>query len=596
MRVFLCIIVSYCLLSGATGQSYPFPLSSLANTSDSIVDQFLSNAVQINTSYSDSLIREFEQKLIHKGLNNRQKAAGLTIIGFLHVAKGDRDEAFLFYKKALPLVQDLDRQDIVYSIVHGSYGMYMAHYQVFDLAIPHLKEAIPGLAALNTGGSFKEDELYEAIIQSYYAIGRGDSAIIYQQKMVEAAKEKSDPVAISQALNDAGLFFTQVKEYERAFQYFNNALGILDTTERNQMFAYVNVLESRAHPTIRLGYFDKGIADLKYVYRVRKRQDEYHHALQALAYLIQYHIEESLLDQALNYVRDELDYFQSKDELNGRSATAYQAIAELYNQLGTPELAEPFLNTYNRFLVNELRRKGLLDSELRNNLNSYMTYRNQAYEQGLELERLEREKLSQDLRQNRMLTVLLSVLFILLLGMIYAIAKWRITQRQKTLEVQKKNNETLQLKNQNLHYELLLKEKDIRLIAADNKIRTSLKQKFLRQLKGLEKYRDNELQKELRLLIHAIDQTIDNQEQLSLLQENIDHINASFEHRLRETIDGISASEMKLCSLIKLGMSNQDIARILHKEDSTIRSYKYRLKKKAGLRSVSELERRIMEM
>ena len=43
-------------------------------------------------------------------------------------------------------------------------------------------------------------------------------------------------------------------------------------------------------------------------------------------------------------------------------------------------------------------------------------------------------------------------------------------------------------------------------------------------------------------------------------------------------------------------MSNQDIAKVLYKQDSTIRSYKYRLKKKAGLDSVKELERMVMEL
>jgi len=316
--------------------------------------------------------------------------------------------------------------------------------------------------------------------------------------------------------------------------------------------------------------------------------------MQALAYILNYYIQVGQADKAHQFVQSELPYFDLDARITKRNAPAYLALAELYEELGNKQAAQPYRNIYNQYLADKFEETDL--SKASYHLNAYMSYRNQVHEQGLQLERLEKENLSKELLSTRILLFFLGLISLLVAGLIYAIGKGRINKRQQSLELEQKNNETLQLKNQNLHYELQLKEQDIRRIAADNKIRTSLKRKFLQQLKKLSKFKDTELKKELRFLIREIEETIDNQEQLSLLQQKVETINASFEESIRERIAGVSAQEIKLCSLIKIGMSNQEIAKILYKQDSTIRSYKYRLKKKAGLDSVKELERMVMEL
>ncbi|MEM6700960.1 MAG: hypothetical protein AAF599_21340, partial [Bacteroidota bacterium] len=315
---------------------------------------------------------------------------------------------------------------------------------------------------------------------------------------------------------------------------------------------------------------------------------------QALAYIINYYLESGQISKAYQFVQNELSYFDLNAKITKRNAPAYLALANLYEVLGDKQAAKPYRNVYNQYLADQYEDSDL--SKASYHLNAYMSYRNQAHEQGLKLERLEKENLSKELLSTRILLFFLGLISLLVVGLIYTIGKGRINQRQQSLELEQKSNETLQLKNQNLQYELQLKEKDIKRIAADNKIRTSLKRKFLQQLKQLSKHPTEAIRKELRFLIREIEQTIDNQDQLSLLQQKIETINASFEQRIRERIEGVSAQEIKLCSLIKIGMSNQEIAKILYKQDSTIRSYKYRLKKKAGLDTVKELERMVMEM
>ena len=597
MKFVFAIGLIFGMLQGVVyAQQYPYPLSSLQDKDDALVNDMLKSADEDwTTPKGDSTIQWLKGIASSAAIGERERAVALAVIANIYCSKNGHDEAFPFHKKALPLVSDLPPSDIVYSVVHGGYGMYMANFEGFNEALPHLKAAIPGLALRNENGSFKENGLYEEIIKSYYAIGMPDSALVYQQRMVSVARRIGSANTVSQAYNDAAIYFTQAGDYKNALHYFQEGLHVLDTTHQDGLFNYVNLLESRAHPLIKTGQFEQAIADLKYVYQVRKRLGRYKHAMQSLAYLIQYYLDQNQPADALRYWQSEKAYFNTDKEINGRSAPIYLAVGNLYQALGDAEAAAPFVNIYNQFLLDKLREKGTLERD-RKNLNSYVAYRNAAYEQQLQLEKLETERLEQNLRKNRWLMVLLALLLVLFAVMVYSSHKLREMKREKKRELELKNAETLRLKNQNLEYKLLLKEKDLKRIAADNKIRTSQKKQFLKQLKKLDEFAENNLKKELEKLVHNIEHTIDSQNQLSTIQDNIENINASFEEQLRQEITGISAQEIKLCSLMKIGMSNQDIARVLNRENSTIRSYKFRLKNKAGLDSVKELEEKVMSM
>ncbi|MEM8526920.1 MAG: hypothetical protein AAGG68_19925 [Bacteroidota bacterium] len=591
---FLIVIV---LLSNRStkAQFYPYALVELDYPTDPLIEQIFKNTdVKFDAEDAQAMLHRLDSLISLPNLTKHQKAICLTVSGYILAERKEREEAFLFYKEALPLAEDLTENDLVYSVVHGNYGMYMAYYQLHDIALPHLKKAMPALAAANKGDSFKEKGLYEAIIRSYYAIEKVDSAIFYQEIMIEAVKRQGHKLLVSQVYNNAGWSCNNAKRSHKAIQYYNAALEWADTTTEMGLFYYVNALESRAHPFVDLGKFEQAIHDLKYAYEVRRRLERPRHAMQALAYIVNYYMEAGQTEKAYQFVQSELSYFDLNTKLASRGASAYLALADLYEKMGDQKAAQPYRNVYNQYLADKFNDTDL--SKASYHLNAYMSYRNQVHEQGLKLERLEKENLSKELLSTRILLFFLGLISLLVVGLIYAIGKWRISKRQQSLELEQKNNETLQLKNQNLHYELQLKEQDIKRIAADNKIRTSLKRKFLQQLKKLSKHPERELKRELRFLIREIEETIDNQDQLSLLQQKVETINASFEESIRAKIKGVSAQEIKLCSLIKIGMSNQEIAKILYKQDSTIRSYKYRLKKKAGLDSVKELERMVMEL
>ncbi|MDF1696945.1 MAG: hypothetical protein P1U56_13975 [Saprospiraceae bacterium] len=593
------LLVLYCILSSCTlfGQHYPYSLNVLHDDKDTFVNRLFKTMEARNVKTKEENQQTFEELqayLSSSDLNSRRRALCLSLSGYLLVELKERNQAFPFYRNALPLVKDFSKDDPVYSIVHGSYGMYMAYYDVHDIAIPHLKEAINGLSANNIKGSFREKVLYGAIINSFHDAGQLDSSMHYLDVMIKECKRKADDLIISQTYNNAGLFCHKVEDYSQAIRYFDSALKWADTSASEGLFHHVNAMESRSHSLVETGNMTQAISDLEFVYQNRKKLEIPKYSMQALAYLINYLVQAEREKEALIFVEKESSYFNQDQRLNQRNAPAYLAVANLYNSIGKEEDAQPYVNKYNQYLADLYQKVDLSKSS--SNLNAFMRYRHQAFEQNLKLEQLENEKLGKKLFTTRFLLILIGIGLSLLVGFVYAIGRWRVIQKEQKLALEQKTNEALQLKNENLAFELRYKEQDIRRIAADNKIRTELKRKFARQLKNLSNSNESDLKKELRYLIHDLNDTIENQDQLSELQQQIETINSSFEKHIQDRIQGISAMEVKMCSLIKIGMSNQEIAKILNKQNSTIRTYKVRLKTKAGMDSVRELEQMVREL
>ena len=137
-RIFLlqiCLTLATILLTNWSmlAQSYPYPLNQLNYSKDTLIEQiFIDSDLEHDPEIIQVMLDDLDSLLALENLSNKQKAICLSISGSLLIDKKERDEAFLFYKQALPLVEDISEDDLVYSVVHGSYGMYMAYYQVHD--------------------------------------------------------------------------------------------------------------------------------------------------------------------------------------------------------------------------------------------------------------------------------------------------------------------------------------------------------------------------------------------------------------------------------------------------------------------------------
>ena len=142
---------------------------------------------------------------------------------------------------------------------------------------------------------------------------------------------------------------------------------------------------------------------------------------------------------------------------------------------------------------------------------------------------------------------------------------------------------SLQREKLKLEIDLGTKEKDLSLLAANNRVRYNERKIFLSDLQELVKNKPESLPNKLRSLILNLVQKLDSEEKLMHKADNIQVLNAEFEYKLKSSFPQLSQSDIELCGYIKLNMSVKEVAEMKRTSEAAIKMARYRLKGKLQL-------------
>ena len=84
-------------------------------------------------------------------------------------------------------------------------------------------------------------------------------------------------------------------------------------------------------------------------------------------------------------------------------------------------------------------------------------------------------------------------------------------------------------------------------------------------------------------LLSGIDSSIDMQESWELFEQQFRLVHADFTERLAAACPDLSPTELKVCALVKIGLTTKEAARILNIEPRSVETYRGRIRKKLGL-------------
>ncbi len=192
---------------------------------------------------------------------------------------------------------------------------------------------------------------------------------------------------------------------------------------------------------------------------------------------------------------------------------------------------------------------------------------------------------------------LLLALLAIALVIIYVRLKDARRKREHQKQLMQAEQEILRLKNEKLGREI--KEKNAQLAAA--LLQTAHKNNSLsdlkRELAELSQHQNGgtERKRELRHLIRKIDTEIDSEDYWEQFQLNFDQVHQQFSARLHEQHPQLSLNDIRLCCLIKINMTNREIASIQNISVGAVEKSKYRLKKKLALDKEEDLNTYILD-
>ncbi len=127
------------------------------------------------------------------------------------------------------------------------------------------------------------------------------------------------------------------------------------------------------------------------------------------------------------------------------------------------------------------------------------------------------------------------------------------------------------------------KEGDLAMVISDNQLRHRFREDLLHDMISISKAENGSLRGKLNSYIHSLKLKLEVEDKLDYFQENIESINREFESRLKTKYPRLTETDIEICHLITLNLSNKQMAMFRNTTVGTIKVAKSRIKKKLGL-------------
>ena len=530
-----------------------------------------------------------EELLPLRDLVNSETASARSRINALndlavYYLEHEPDTALKYARMALDESRPLDYRRGAANANHYL-GKILYEHGAFSQALTHLFRSLETYQEI--GDREGEAEVHNVLGMLHYYTGQPDRSLEHYQQALQLVEEEGLIRERAITIGNIGHFYEKQADYERALRFQENALMIYDSIQDPEGLSIVygnlgSIYEDLENYPKARGYFTQA---LKYNHESQNKQLRAIH----LNNLGDTYRKQGAFDEAIRYTRESLELarefgYQHQEE------SALKDLATEYARLGDHRLAFAYLEEaqelyeqlYNEQNAQEIRRLQSL---------YYLAEKQQ------EIEILEQEKRIALITRNAFLG---GLLMLILLGGI-ALSRQRLKIR-KNRELHRAQQELIKIELDNVK----LSEQQLKsdLEANSNQLTNRAlhiiqKNKMLKDLKtGLDHLRQNNrsVDGSVSLLISKIDHNFNFDRDWEDFNQIFDRVHPEFYNRLNDKFPGLTASEIRLCALLRLNLDSKDTATILGISPDSLRINRYRLRKKLKMEKGSNLTTFIMNI
>lgn len=473
----------------------------------------------------------------------------------------------------------------------GNFQLGVAYEMLgdFEKALAHLQEARRIFQRtgdkLNLGFVFNE-------IGLVYSEQSGEEmlrkSMEYQRKFLQVARELENNKEIAGAMSNIAWLFASLKEYDSALKYNEEALRLrlIVKDKRSIGISYGN-----------LGYLHTQTGEFRkaeeYYRKTMKIYNEigYTWGIYEVYYdLAWLNIKQDKLDEAGNYMQ--LAYDLSL-ELNSKSLLkkTFSLMSDYYERTGDFKMALTSQKKYQAYVDStadeDIRRKlvqmqSLYDSEMKDQ----------------QIILLEQKNKVKQLWVNTLIIGSLIVVIVIAYALVVTISRRKkekeIFEIEKELHIKKEdlNKEKLEksvIKEKELQTELEYKSKQLTTHALNMMQKNKLLQDIQLDIDGLRKKTDSTHSQEFKRIQQMINLNLKSENDWELFRMYFEQVNKNFFNKLREINPSLTNYDLRLCALLKLNMNIKETASVLNVEPNSIKSARYRLRKKLNLQPEQDL-------
>lgn len=441
-------------------------------------------------------------------------------------------------------------------------------------------------------------------------------------KALKIREKLQDSFEIAKSYHNIGMIFRYQKEYDKSKSYFLKCIAIrkryLDSTQLATTYNmlgvvyyynkqndsamhyyklaknYYTTLEEKAKPNDNIatiyyttGKYEKAIALYEETIDVFKSTKDYNFISNTLMHLAKIHSDLGKYQEALSYMDEALDYAK-KQGATSKFPIIYQLRSHIYEQMGNYKYALGYFKTHKYYydsIFNVKNAKKITALELnyqfqKEKLADSLQFANEKREIQLKNE-------AKEARNRLYISLLLLVTSIVIILLV-------IVNNRRKLNRERFKKE--QLEKELLDEKLKLTTYQAKQLVADNKMRLLFKQEFLSKLKKVKKQPHGIDVSDFQSLISDLTNQIQTENKFDSIGDNIEQLDEIFDQKLRSSYPDLTKSEREICALIRMNLSLKEIMVIRNVTLSSIKSSRYRIRKKMGLSREQELEQVIMEL
>lgn len=476
---------------------------------------------------------------------------------------------------------------------------------------------------------------YRVIGVANWTRGNYEVGLIELLKALNLYKDIGDPLGEANSNLNIGLIYSDQLNYSRALQYFMGAITIYETLERSDRIATTyNKVGEVYTATNRYGEaYDYLIKALN----IHQNNGFDYGISESNNRLGQLMVKQQQYDRGLDYLFKSLEI---SEQINDREGIArdYENIGKAYLMAGNYSSASKYLKEgeekarlfgskkWLRDIYNDLRALANARGDYRSALNyteKYMAMKDSLFneqmanriaemerrneiaakEKELDLIRQERQLLEDKNRLNNQLKIVLSIALVLLLVSGYLVINRQRLRIKKDKEIFE-SKEALaqaelansQLRQAELKQELEYKNKELTSYTINFIRKNEVMEELKESIKALKQNTDSDTNKSLSRLSKIVDNALDVDKDWEDFKLYFENVHKDFFKNLKSRFPDLGSSELKLCALVKLNLNLKEIASIMGISPDSVKTARYRLRKKLNLNKEDSLVDTIMSI
>jgi len=430
----------------------------------------------------------------------------------------------------------------------------------------------------------------------YSAMDKNIEAIKYFNEANESFIALDDIFNIGKCYNNIGLAYKRMGDTTKAISNYEKSLNIRRKEKNKNGIATSLVNLSSLY--FGIGETKKAENALLESLKLGKEINNKQLISLSIHNLANIYCETKRYKKALEYANEANEIILETNEMTLLEKN-YSLQSKIYEALGNYKLSLEFLK------LNTEVHDSLFNADNTQRFNELQTEFETAQKEK-EIELLKKDKENQELEykvlKNRQRTfiaviILIAILFaIIIFAIVIKRKKDKQILKQKELfhkkekELAEAELEKSKLKEKELEQSVQYKSKQLSTHALHMMQKNTILQEVQGEISDLRKKADINEKPRYKQINQKINQSLRSDNDWDVFKLYFEDINKNFYEKLKEINPELTTNDHRLCALIKLNMNSKEMASVLNISPNSIKSARYRLKKKLGLEMEADLE------